>query len=207
MAWVLDQCFILLHPIMPFITEELWGLTGNRQKLLAHADWPEYGAELIDAEAMREMTWVIGLIEEIRSARSQMHIPAGLKLPMIQTALDDKGRAAWANNAAMIERLARLDGLTEGTAPKGAITIPVEGGSFAIPLAGIIDVAEERDRLEKTLGKLGKELGGLRGRLNNPNFVASAPEEVVEEARENLALREAEEAQLKAALKRLAEIA
>ncbi|MFN6952685.1 MAG: valine--tRNA ligase, partial [Albidovulum sp.] len=79
MAWVLDQCLILLHPIMPFITEELWGLTGTRQKLLVHADWPSYGHDLIDEDADREMNWVISLIEEIRSARAQMHVPAGLK--------------------------------------------------------------------------------------------------------------------------------
>jgi valyl-tRNA synthetase len=84
--------------------------------------------------------------------------------------------------------------------------VAVEGGSFGLPLADIIDVAEEKARLEKTLAKLEKELGGLRGRLKNPNFVASAPEEVVEEARENLALREEEEGKLRAALARLAEL-
>jgi len=86
------------------------------------------------------------------------------------------------------------------------VTVTVEGGSFGLPLADIIDVKEEKSRLDKTLGKLEKELGGLRGRLNNPKFVASAPEDVVEEARENLALREEEEAQLRAALTRLAEL-
>ncbi|MGB5837383.1 MAG: class I tRNA ligase family protein, partial [Albidovulum sp.] len=206
MAWVLDQCYILLHPIMPFITEELWALPGDRAKMLVHADWPEYGAELIDEAADREMNWVITLIEEIRSARAQMHVPAGLKLPMIQTDLDDKGRTAWANNAALIQKLARLDGLTEGTAPKGAITIAVEGGSFAIPLAGVIDVAEEKARLSKTMEKLEKDLNGLRGRLNNPKFVESAPDEIVEETRDKLALGEEEAAKLNAALKRLADI-
>ncbi len=80
------------------------------------------------------------------------------------------------------------------------------GGTFALPLAGVIDIAEEKARLEKALGKLAKELGGLRGRLNNPKFVASAPDEVVAEATENLAAREEEEGKLKAALARLAEI-
>ncbi|MGB5872043.1 MAG: class I tRNA ligase family protein, partial [Albidovulum sp.] len=206
MAWVLDQCYILLHPIMPFITEELWALTATRAKLLVHADWPTYGAELIDDAADREMNWVITLIDEIRSARAQMHVPAGLKLPMIQTALDDRGRTAWANNAALIQKLARLDGLTEGAAPKGAITIAVEGGGFAIPLEGVIDVAEEKARLSKTLEKLEKDLNGLRGRLKNPKFVESAPDEVVEETREKLALGEDEAAKLNAALKRLADI-
>ncbi|MDW4549497.1 valine--tRNA ligase [Defluviimonas sp. D31] len=206
MAWVLDQCYILLHPFMPFITEELWGQTGQREKLLVHADWPECGADFIDETADREMNWVIALIEEIRSARAQMHVPAGLKLPLVMTAMDEKGRAAFARNEPMITRLARLDGMTEGTAPKGAITVPVEGGSFAIPLEGVIDIAEEKARLFKTLEKLEKDLNGLRARLSNPKFVESAPEEIVEETREKLTLGEDEAAKLNAALKRLSEI-
>jgi valyl-tRNA synthetase len=92
------------------------------------------------------------------------------------------------------------------TLPKGAVTIAVEGGTFALPIADLIDVAEEKARLEKTLGKLAKELGGLRGRVNNPKFAESAPPEVVEETKENLAAREEEEARLKEALARLAEV-
>ncbi|MCY1128230.1 valine--tRNA ligase [Frigidibacter sp. RF13] len=205
MAWVLDQCYILMHPIMPFITEELWALTGQRDKMLVHADWPTYGAEIIDQTADAEINWVIRLIEEIRSARTQMRVPVGLKLPMILTALDDKGRAALGRNRAIIDRLARIDGLTEGAAPKGAITIPVEGGAFALPLEGIIDLQAEKSRLSKTLEKIEKDMGGLRGRLNNPKFTASAPEEVIEETRDNLALNEEEANKLKAALARLAE--
>ena len=206
MAWVLDQCYILLHPLMPFITEELWALTGDRAKMLVHADWPDYGTELIDEAADREMNWVITLISEIRSARAEMHVPAGLKLPIVMTAMDDRGRAALANNDELLQRLARLDGMTEGPAPKGAITVPVEGGSFAIPLEGVIDIAEEKARLTKTLEKLEKDLGGLRGRLSNPKFVESAPEEIVEETREKLSLGDEEAAKLKAALKRLSDI-
>ena len=84
MGWVLDQCMILLHPIMPFVTEELWQTTGTRAKMLVHTDWPTYGEELVDDDAMREMRWVTGLIDEIRSARAQMHVPVGLKLDMVQ---------------------------------------------------------------------------------------------------------------------------
>ncbi len=207
MAWVIDQCLILLHPIMPFITEELWGTLGTRDKMLVHADWPGYGAELVDRGADREMNWVISLIEAVRSARAQMHVPAGAKIPMVVTALDDAGQAAWERNETMIKRLTRVESLERVDAfPKGCVTVAVEGGSFGLPLADIIDVGGEKARLEKTLAKLAKELGGLRGRLNNPKFVESAPDEVVEEARENLALREEEEGKLKAALERLAEI-
>ena len=207
MRWVLDQCFILLHPIMPFITEELWDATGPRPKMLIHADWPTYGAELIDEAADREMNWVISVIENTRSARAQMHVPAGLQVPMIVTQMDPAAKAAWEANAPLIQRLARIESLTEaGAMPKGTITIPAEGATFGLPLADIIDIDEEKARLEKTLGKLAKELGGLRGRLNNPKFAESAPEEVVEETRANLAARESEEAQLKEALARLSEV-
>ena len=208
MAWVLDQCMILLHPIMPFVTEELWGTTGKRQKMLIHTDWPDYGPELIAPAADRELNWVITLIEEIRSARAQMHVPVGLKLDMLELALDPAGKAAYTRNATLIHRLARIESLTPASAaPKGAITIPVEGGSFALPLDGIIDIAEEKARLTKTMDKLAKEIGGLKGRLNNPNFAASAPEDVVMEAKANLEAREEEYATLTAALKRLAEMA
>ena len=181
--------------------------TGARAKMLVHADWPDYGAELIDAQADREMNWVISLIEDIRSARAQMRVPAGLKLPLVMTALDDRGRAAFAANAPMIERLARLGDMTEGAAPKGSVTIAVEGGSFALPLAGVIDIAEEKARLCKALEKIEKDLNGLRGRLSNPKFIGSAREEIVEETREKLHLGEDEAARLAAALKRLSDVA
>ncbi len=208
LRWVLDQALIMLHPIMPFITEELWGLADSRDTLLVTADWPTYtAADLVDAEADREMNWVINLIDSVRSARAQSHVPAGAKVPLVVMGLDAKGQSAWDNNSALIQRIARIETLNHVDAfPKGCVTIPMEGGTFGLPLAGLIDVPAEIARLEKSVTKLGKELGGLRGRLNNPKFVESAPEEVIAEARENLALREEEEAQLKAAIARLAEL-
>jgi valyl-tRNA synthetase len=206
MAWVLDQCMILLHPIMPFITEELWATTGTRAKLLVHTDWPDYNLDLVDAEADAEMTWATKLIEDIRSARAQVHVPVGLKCDLVASELSPAARQAWQRNESLIKRLARVEAMTEGPAPKGSIALALEGAAFAIPLAGLIDIAEEKSRLQKTMDKLGKEIGGLKGRLNNPNFAASAPEEVVEEARANLDAREDEAAKLQAALTRLAEI-
>ena len=207
MAWVLDQSMILLHPIMPFITEELWSTTGRRAKMLVHSDWPTYGSELDDPQARREMNWVTALIDEVRSARAQMHVPAGLKVVMLRHDLDRAALQALGNNQALILRLARLESITQAdTSPKGAITVSVEGGRFSIPLAGIIDIGEEKARLNKTIEKLQKELSGLRGRLKNPNFVASAPPEVVEESREKLALGDEEIEKLSKALSRLAEI-
>ena len=207
MRWVLDQCLILLHPFMPFVTEELWQQTGPRDGLLAHANWPAYGDDIIDEPAMREMRWVLGLIEDIRSARAQMHVPAGLKLPLVASELQEIPATYWERNEILIQRLARIDSLTRAAPPKGSITVAAEGAAFALPLEGVIDIAEERTRLSKTLEKLEKDMGGLRGRLSNPKFVASAPEEVVEETREKLEQGDAEAATLRAALARLAEIA
>ena len=207
MAWVIDQCLILLHPIMPFVTEELWGTLGQRQKMLVHADWPGHDLDLINPEADREMHWVIALIEQVRSVRAQMHVPAGLHVPLLVTEISEAGRTAWARNAAMIQRLARIESLSDADGlPKGCATIAVEGATFGLPLADIIDVAEERARLEKTLGKVAKEISGLRGRLDTAKFVESAPKDVVEETRKNLRLREEEEARLRAALDRLAKL-
>jgi valyl-tRNA synthetase len=206
MAWVLDQSMILLHPFMPFITEELWGTTGIREKLLVHTDWPDLPANLIDAAAEREMTFVTTLIDDIRSARAQVHVPVGLKADLVATSLTDAARAAFARNEALIKRLARVESVTEGAAPKGSIAVAAEGAAYAIPLAGLIDVAEEKSRLQKALEKLAKEIGGLKGRLDNPNFARSAPEDVVMEAQSNLEAREEEAAKLREALRRLSDL-
>lgn len=152
------------------------------------------------------MRWVISLIEGVRSVRAQMNVPAGLRVPLVMTDADDAARAAWARNDVLIKRLARIGDMREGPAPKGALTVPTQGATFALPLAEIVDVAAEKARISKVLDKLMKEIGGLSGRLNNPNFAASAPEEIVAEAKANLAARQGEEAQLRAALARLDEI-
>ena len=206
MAWVLDQSMILLHPIMPFITEELWSTTGKREKMLVHTDWPTYHGQYHDVLAEGEMGWVIDMIEQIRSARAQVHVPVGLKCDLVATGMSEVDRVTWTQNEALIKRLARIDSLTDGPSPKGSISLVVGGSTFAIPLAGLIDIAEEKSRLSKAMDKLAKEIGGLKGRLNNPNFAASAPEDVVAEANANLKAREDEAGKLQAALKRLAEI-
>ncbi|WP_138922832.1 valine--tRNA ligase [Sulfitobacter sp. BSw21498] len=208
LKWVLDQCLVLLHPIMPYITEELWQTTATRSKMLVHGDWPTYSTvDMLDADADRELNWVIGLIESIRSARAQMHVPAGLKVPMLYTDMDAAGQTAWDGNEAMIKRLARVETLDKAeTFPKGTVSIAAPGASFGLPLAGLIDIDAEKARLQKSLDKLGKEIGGLKGRLNNPKFAASAPAEVVAEAQGNLDARQEEADQLQAALNRLAEL-
>jgi valyl-tRNA synthetase len=123
------------------------------------------------------------------------------------TDMDASAQAAWDNNEAMIKRLARVETLEKkDDFPKGTVAIAATGATFGLPLEGIIDIGEEKARLQKSLDKLAKEIGGLNGRLKNPKFAASAPPEVVAEAQENLAARQSEADQLQAALDRLSEI-
>ena len=208
MAWVLDQCLILMHPVMPFITEALWGQIAARPKLLCHTDWPAYGPELIDPAADAEMTWVIGLIEDIRSVRAQLHVPAGARVPLVELDLAPPQAAALDRNRPLVARLARVERFeTAAEAPRGAITLTREGGTFCLPLADVIDVAAERERLQKAIDKLDKEAAGLRAKLANPAFVARAPEDVVDEQRARLEAAEAEIEILRAAAARLAGLA
>ncbi len=205
MAWAIDQCLILLHPIMPYITEQLWGDIAPRDSQLVHADWPTYTqADYVDGVADREMNWVIALIEQVRSVRTELRVNAGAKIPMIQLDLDAAAQKALDGNLGMIKRLARIEQvLTATDAPKDAITLAVEGGTFCLPLADIIDVAAEKARLEKALEKLGKEAGGLKGKLNNEKFLANAPAEVVETQRVRLAAIDEETETLNAAFERI----
>lgn len=207
MAWVLDQCLILLHPIMPYVTEELWGTSADRTSMLVHAEWPSYGTDLVDPAADEELNWVISFIDAVRSARAQMNVPAGLYIPVLAINIDPAARAAYIANEAMIKRLARIDNLSDATeTPKGAISVNAGASSFALPLKDIIDVDKENARLSKNLLKLEKEIKGLEGRVNNPKFAQSAPAEVVVEAKENLSERQGEAEIVRAALARLAEI-
>jgi valyl-tRNA synthetase len=205
MAWAIDQCLIMLHPIMPYITEQLWGDIATRDKMLVHADWPTYTmADYVDAKADREMNWVIALIEQVRSVRTELRVNAGAKIPMIQLELDGAAQTALDGNLAMIKRMARIEAVTTaGEPPEGAITLAVEGGTFCLRLAEIIDVTAEKARLQKALDKLGKEAGGLKGKLSNEKFLANAPAEIVETQRTRLAAIDEETETLNAAFDRI----
>jgi valyl-tRNA synthetase len=207
MGWVIDQCLILLHPIMPFITEELWGSVGKRSNLLVHQNWPNYTpSDLIEPDADQEMNWVISLIENIRSARQQMHVPAGFKIPLIFQEMSEDAQKTFERNSIMIMKLARISDVEKiNHFPKGTVSVSASGAIFGLPLADVIDIEAEKNRLIKANEKLTKETASLEGRLNNPKFIKSAPTEVVNETRENLAKRKEEEAQIKNALKRLKE--
>jgi valyl-tRNA synthetase len=202
-AWVLDQIFLLLHPFMPFITEELWQQTAKRDVWLIDATWPEYKG-LGDAAADAEMNWVIRLISEVRSVRAEMNVNAGAKIPcmLVGASQETRRRAnAW---EAEIMRLARLSSLTfEDDVPKSSAQMVLDEATIALPLEGTIDFAAERARLNKETEKIDKDMAGIDARLNNPAFVAKAPQEVLDESRELKVELEARKAKVAEALGRL----
>ena len=207
-AWALDQALILLHPLMPFVTEALWSEIAPRAVPLVHADWPDLDpAALADPEADARLGRLIGLIEAIRSVRAEMNVPAGAKLDLWLVEGDAGLEAALREDLALIRRLARVEGFERvAAAPKGAVTLTLPGGAVCLPLAGVVDGAAERARLAKALAKAEKDAEALARKLANPGFTAKAPEEVVAETRERLDALEAEAARLRAAAARAAEL-
>jgi valyl-tRNA synthetase len=206
-AFVLETILKLLHPFMPFITEELWSLTASadvpRASVLALAKWPDLtGCEAIAAEA--EIGWVVELISELRSVRSEMNVPAGAQVPLVLvgTETDVETRAkAWEET---IKRLARVSDFSFAPqAPDQSVQVIVRGSVAALPLQGVIDFAAEKKRLAKEIDKLRGEAAKIDGKLKNADFISRAPEEVVEENKERLAEIEARIEKLNAALTRL----
>ncbi|MGF1552040.1 MAG: valine--tRNA ligase [Paracoccaceae bacterium] len=204
-AWALDHIVTCLHPFMPFVTEELWGQTGERDRLCCHAPWPELPDALLDERAAAEIAWTIRLIEGVRSLRAEMSVPAGAKLELVLTGHDAPTAMRLLRNAEMIQRLARLSEVAVADeAPAGSVVFAMEDCAVNLPLAGVIDIAAERARLDRELAKLDKDRRSIEGKLANEKFLAKAPEAVVDEQRERLAAAEAERARLEAARDRLA---
>ena len=202
-AWVLDQCLKLLHPITPFITEELWGELGGEGMLIT-AKWPQLPESWIDAEAAAEIGLVIGAVSEGRSVRSELNVPPGAKPELLIIEASDSQRRVFEANTAVIASTLRVSGLRFApAAPEGSIAFVVEGASLALPVAAFIDLAAERARLGKEIATLSGDIERTAKKLGNADFVSRAPEEVVEENRERLAEAEAAKAKLEAALRRL----
>jgi valyl-tRNA synthetase len=203
-AWVLDQILILLHPFMPFITEELWARTSDtRVTSLILAQWPRLGA-LGDTAAEAEMRWVVALVSAIRSIRTEMRVPAAAQIPLRVMDANAETRARLTRHQVLILRLARLADIGDVAAPpKGALQIVVGEAVFLLPVAEFIDVAAEAGRIEKELVKARSEIEKIDKKLANADFVAKAPEEVVEENRERRADFEALAVRLADALKAL----
>ncbi|WP_135210470.1 valine--tRNA ligase [Vitreimonas flagellata] len=188
-SWVLDQILIMLHPFMPFITEEIWTRMGEyghkRERMLIAESWPRLGDDLIDADAEAEIDWMVRLIEETRSTRSELNVPAGAKIPLLLIGANAATEARLERYQDLIDRMARLEYSTSAKdAPKGSVTFVLDGATVALPLEGVVDLPAESARLAKEIGKLEAEIGKMDAKLNNAEFIKKAPEEVVEELRE-----------------------
>jgi valyl-tRNA synthetase len=206
-AYCLDQILKILHPFMPFVTEELWDETGKvgprRDRLLIHTSWPSMRG-LDSPEAEGEMNWLVALVSGIRSVRTEMNVPAGAKIALrVIGAGADTGTRIETHLAALL-RLARLESVDYASeVPRDSAQIVLGEATFALPLAGVIDIRAERARLEKEIAKIDDDVDKIERKLGNPQFVAKAPPEVIEEQRarrdEAIARRE----KLVAALQRL----
>jgi valyl-tRNA synthetase len=202
-GWALDQILVMLHPFMPFITEELWHKLGERDYALIVAQWPAPEAE-ISKEATDAIDWVIDLTTSTRSAKNELGIAPGAKLAAYLVNPSDVATRTIERSSAAIERLARLTPVTIGEAPAGpAMQVTAGEDVFVIPLEGIVDIAAEKARLEKALATSTKEAKSLEGRLSNPAFAEKAKPDAVEKARTDLAHHQGEVERLTAALARL----
>jgi valyl-tRNA synthetase len=204
-GWVLDQILVMLHPFMPFITEELWHSMGERKYDLIHAKWPEPKAE-VDARAKAEIEWLIKVVSAVRSARTELNIPAGAKMEGHVLGGDDAFHQKLRKNWDSINRLARVNmhqienvGLGTGN----AFQVVVDDVTYALQLEGVIDLDAERTRISKAIEAATKERDSLAGRLSNAAFVEKAKPEAVEKARADHAEKAAEAERLTAALARL----
>ena len=203
-AWTLGTILKLLQPFMPFVTEEIWERTrGADGGLLILAAWPETGSAR-DDDATDEMEWVIRLISNVRTVRSEMNVPPGARIAMRLVGAGDITRSRLEKHRRLIATLARFDTIdVADTAPSGSVQIVVDEATVALPLAEVIDIAQERGRLERELDKVAGEISKIDSKLANKKFVEKAPEHVVEEQRERRVDAEATQAKLTQALERL----
>jgi len=208
MAHVLDEILKLLHPFMPFITEELWEQTADqgraREMLLCHAPWPAPDFE--DVEAAAEVNWLVDLVSGIRSARSEMNVPPAAVAPLVLVGAAAATRERAARHDPAIRRLARVGEVTfADAAPKGSAQIVIGEATACLPLGDLIDLKVEGARLAKELAKNTDEIARLDKKLGNEKFVANAPAEIVEAEREKLAELQVVRNRLETALQRVRE--
>ncbi len=203
-SYALDQALILLHPVMPYITEALWGAIAPRETLLITAPWPQLDAGLIDEAAQEEMAWLTALISAIRSVRAEANVPAAAKLPLVVCSADEALKTRVGHYAPLLSRLARVTDIGFAkAAPKGALQTVVDEVTYAVVLDGAVDMGAERQRLAREIEKTGGEIARLEKKLGNENFIARAPQKVVEAERDKLRGYRAQMAKLQEALERL----
>jgi valyl-tRNA synthetase len=187
-AFVFDEICKLLHPFMPFLTEELWAIKGEdgpaREGILALTPWPQLDG-LVDAEAEAEIGYVVDLITEIRSARSETNVPAGAQIPLVLVTPSADVQARVERWGDVVRRMARLSEIaTADKAPGSSVQLLVRGEVAALPLEGVVDLAAERARLAKETQKIDADVAKIDAKLGNADFLKRAPEEVVDEQRE-----------------------
>jgi valyl-tRNA synthetase len=202
-GWVLDQILVMLHPFMPFVTEELWNALAERPYELILAKWPMPDARALDPEAGPEIDWLIRLVSGIRAARAELNVPPGAKLALHVREASDATAARLQRNAPALQRLARIEAISHEEAAGGAAQVVVDEATYILPLEGVIDIAAEQSRLEKALQAAEKERDSLAGRLNNASFVERAKPEAVEKARADHAEKASDAEKYRAALARL----
>jgi valyl-tRNA synthetase len=204
MAYVLDETYKLLHPFMPFMTEELFAHTASRSQLLCHADWPQ--AHPADQDAADEINWLIDLVSGLRSARSEMNVPPSAVAPLVMVGANEVTTLRMRRHEAAIRRLARVESIEAADhAPKGAAQIVVGEATACLPLGTLIDLGAEKARIEKAVAKTAQEMDRIGKKLSNERFVANADPQVVAAERERYAELEVQQASLQTALQRVAE--
>jgi valyl-tRNA synthetase len=209
-AYVLDAITAILHPFMPFLTEELWAIAGEagprREGPLALGPWPSQGFE-VDEAVEAEIGWVVDLVAEIRSVRSEMGVTPSTLTPLVLIAPSERAMRsarAWSES---IGRLARVGSIeTAAAAPAGALILVVRGETVALPLAGVVDLGAEKARLDREIAKERLEIAKVEAKLGNGDFVARAPEEVIAEHQDRLETFQARLVKLTGARERLGRI-
>jgi valyl-tRNA synthetase len=208
-AWTLDQTLKLMHPVTPFITEELWDKLADEgapraEATLIGADWPVLPDSYLDIHASADISWLIRAVSEVRSSRAEIGVPPGARLTLALHNPTDEVKALFDKHGELIQSLARLEAIEQvGEQPSGSITLLVGGASAFMPLKGLVDLDAERARLTREIAAFESDIGHVNKKLGNPNFIARAAPEVVEEQRAKLAEAEAGKAKQAAALARL----
>ncbi len=204
-GWVLDRILQLLHPFMPFVTEELWQHMGAREAMLIESEWPELSADLNDPAVESELDWVVLLISEVRAVRAEMNVPAKAEIDLWLNGASEENLRRLRDNEEAIVRLARLEGIRQEDqeVPTGAVQIVLDEATIVLPLADVIDIEKEKERLSRELDKARGEILNLDKKLKNEGFLAKAPEHVIEEQHERKRDAESTESRLAAALARL----
>ena len=207
-AWALGQILHLMHPFMPFLTEEIWErLAAARVEMLIISNWPDLDGVDVDDQVSNDMDWTIRLIGQIRTVRSEMNVPAKAEIPMILRGASDESARRLYDHRNEIMRLARLESVTTSDAtsdiPEGSAQIVHDEATVVLPLGDVIEIAQEKARLAREHQKIADEIAGIEKKLANKAFIDKAPDHVVATQHERKAAAQATLDQLNEALARL----